>query len=176
MNILKSAAIVAVGLLALAGCQKAPTVDLAAFETKAKGDLRIWLAAYNAGDVETIVAKYADDAVVMAPGNPAAVGRDAIRELITNETSAAKAAGVTLAAVDNDTVGASGDLAWHSGSYTVNDATGTAVDSGNYMEVQQNIDGQWLIIRDIWNSDRPKAPAADAAPAEGEAADATPPG
>jgi ketosteroid isomerase-like protein len=84
MNILKSAAIVAVGLLALAGCQKAPTVDLAAFETKAKGDLRIWLAAYNAGDVETIVAKYADDAVVMAPGNPAAVGRDAIRELITN--------------------------------------------------------------------------------------------
>jgi uncharacterized protein (TIGR02246 family) len=176
MNILKSAAMVAVGLLALAGCEMTPTVDLAAFETKAKADVRTWLAAYNTGDVETIVAMYADDAVLMAPGNPAAVGRDAIRELITTESAAAQAAGVTLTAVDNDTVGASGDLAWHSGSYTVNDATGMAVDSGNYLEVQQNIDGKWLIIRDIYNSDRPKVPPADAAPAEGEAAKAAPPG
>jgi uncharacterized protein (TIGR02246 family) len=175
MNILKSAAIVAVGLLALAGCQKAPTVDLAAFETKAKGDLRTWLAAYNSGDVETIVAMYADDAIVMAPGHPAAAGRDAIRELITTDSAAAKAAGVTLTAVDNDTVGASGELAWHSGSYTVNDATGMAVDSGSYMEVQQNIDGKWMIIRDIWNSDRPKAPPAEGEPAEGEAAATAPP-
>jgi hypothetical protein len=51
-----------------------------------------------------------------------------------------------------------------------------AVDSGNYLEVQQNIDGKWLIIRDIYNSDRPKAPPADASPAEGEAAEAAPPG
>ena len=176
MNILKSAAIVAVGLLALAGCQKAPTVDLAAFETKAKADVRTWLASYNSGDVETIVAMYADDAILMAPGYPAAVGHDAIRELITTDSAGARAAGVTLNAVDNDTVGASGDLAWHSGSYTVNDNAGTAVDSGNYMEVQQNIDGKWLIIRDIYNSDRPKAPPADAAPAEGEAAEGAPPG
>lgn len=175
MNILKSTAIVAVGLLVLAGCQKAPTVDLAAFETKAKADVRTWLAAYNSGDVETIVAMYADDAVLMAPGSPAAAGRDAIRELITTESAAAQAAGVTLNAVDNDTVGASGDLAWHSGSYTVTDATGMVVDSGNYLEVQQNVDGKWLIIRDIYNSDRPKAPPAEAAPAEGDAAATTPP-
>jgi hypothetical protein len=55
-----------------------------------------------------------------------------------------------------------------------------AVDSGNYLEVQQNIDGKWLIIRDIYNSDRPKAPPAeaapeDAAPVEGDAPAATPP-
>jgi hypothetical protein len=42
--------------------------------------------------------------------------------------------------------------------------------------VQQNIDGKWLIIRDIYNSDRPMAPPADAVPAEGEAAEAAPPG
>ncbi|MDP9197726.1 MAG: DUF4440 domain-containing protein [Pseudomonadota bacterium] len=175
MNILKSTAIVAVGLLALAGCQKAPTVDLAAFETKAKGDVRTWLASYNSGDVETIVAMYTDDAVLMAPGSPAAVGRDAIRERITIESAAAQAAGVTLNAIDNDTVGASGDLAWHSGSYTATDATGMIVDSGNYLEVQQNIDGKWLIIRDIYNSDRPKAPPAEALPEEGDAAETTPP-
>ena len=176
MNILKSAASVAVGLLVLTGCAKAPpTVDVAAVETQAKAGVRSWLAAYNTGDVDTIVAAYADNAVVMAPGSPAASGRDAIRQLVTAESAKVQAAGVTLAAVDNDTVGVSGDLAWHSGSYTVNDGTGTAVDSGNYMEVMQNIDGKWLIIRDIWNSDRPAMPSVEAVPAEGEAAAVPPP-
>lgn len=168
MNILKTAAIVAVGLFALAGCQKA-TVDTAAFEADLKQGSRDWLAAYNAGDVETIVAKYSDDAVVMAPGATAAVGRDAIRALVTEQNAGREAAGVTLAALDNDTVGVSvsADMAFHSGGYTVSDASGAVVDSGNYMEVQQNFDGKWLIVRDIWNSDRAPAPAA---PAEDAAA------
>jgi hypothetical protein len=32
-----------------------------------------------------------------------------------------------------------------------------------------------MIIRDIWNSDRPKAPPAEGEPAEGEAAATAPP-
>ena len=170
MKILKSAALLAAGLLALAGCQK-PT-DVAAVTDEVKRGVRDWVAAYNAGDVDTLVARYSADAVVMAPGYPAAVGSDAIRATLTTDSAGAKAAGVTLVISDGDTVGVSGDLAWHSGAYTVNDATGAAVDSGNYMEVQQNFDGKWLIIRDIWNSDRPKAPVAEEAPAA-EAAPAT---
>ena len=69
MNTLKTAAVVAVGLIALVGCQKS-SVDVAAVEVKARSDMRKWIAAYNAGDVETIVAKYAGNAVVMAPGYP----------------------------------------------------------------------------------------------------------
>lgn len=165
MNILKSAAIIAVGMVALAGCQKA--VDTAAVSDEIKAGVRNWVAAYNAGDADTIAAKYADNAVVMAPGAPASVGRDAIREFIAKDSAGAKAAGVTLVISDGDEVGVSGDLAWHSGAYTVNDASGAAVDSGNYLEVQQNMDGKWMIIRDIWNSDRPPAaaPAAEAAAA-----------
>ncbi len=170
MNILKTAAIAAVGLLALAGCQKA-SVDVAAVADEAKRGVREWATAYNAGDVDTIVAKYADDAIVMAPGNPAAVGREAIREFIARDSAASKEAGITLAINEGDTAGASGDIAWHSGSYTVNDASGAVIDTGNYMEVLQNIDGKWMIIRDIWNSDRPPAPAAEPA---AEAAAETP--
>lgn len=165
VNILKSAAIVAVSLAALAGCQK--PVDTAAVSDEIKRGVQDWAAAYNAGDVETIVAKYSDNAVVMGPGAPAAAGRDAIREFIARDSAGAKAAGVTLVIGGNDEVGVSGDLAWHSGPYTVNDASGNAVDSGNYLEVQQNFDGKWMIIRDIWNSDRAPAaaPAEEAAPA-----------
>jgi uncharacterized protein (TIGR02246 family) len=147
-------------MVALAGCQKA--VDTAAVSSDIKQSVRDWVAAYSAGDADTIAAKYSDDAVVMAPGAPAAVGREAIREFIAQDSAGAKAAGVTLVISDGDEVGVMGDLAWHSGAYTVNDATGATIDSGSYLEVQQNIDGKWMIIRDIWNSDRPPA----AAPAE----------
>ena len=78
MNIVKSAAIVAVGLIALAGCQKAAVVDTAAIETELKNGVRTWLASYNAGDADAIAARYADDAVVMSPGAPAADARAAL--------------------------------------------------------------------------------------------------
>lgn len=169
MNILKSAAAIAVGLIALAGCQKTAVVDTAAIEAEVKAGVHTWLASYNAGDADAIAARYADDAIVMSPGAPAATGREAIRAMIAEQSAAAKAAGITLAALDGDTAGvsASGDIAWHSGAYTVSDASGAVIDSGNYMEVQKNIDGRWLIIRDIWNSDRPPA----VAPAEKAAAE-----
>ena len=66
MNILKSAAIIAVGLVALAGCQKAAVVDTAAVEAETKQSVKDWIAAFNAGDIEAIVTKYAENAVVMA--------------------------------------------------------------------------------------------------------------
>ncbi len=169
MKIIRSTVFVVIGMMALAGCQKA-AVDTAAIEAHMKQTVKDWLGAYNAGDVDTIVAFYAADAIVMAPGVPAAVGSDAIRAVVSEGSAAAQAAGLTLMPLDNDTVGisASGDMAWHAGGYTVNDASGAVVDSGNYLEVQQNRDGQWLIVRDIWNSDRAPAPAADAAaPAAG---------
>lgn len=170
MNILKTAALIAVGMIALAGCQK--SVDTKAVADEAKRGSRDWAAAYNTGDVESIVAKYSDNAVVMPPGAPAASGHDAIREYLTKDSAGAKAAGVTLAISDGDEAGVSGDLAWHSGAYTVNDASGNAVDSGSYLEVLQNIDGKWLVVRDIWNSDRAPAPAAAPA-ADAAAAPAT---
>jgi uncharacterized protein (TIGR02246 family) len=166
VKILKTAAIVAAGLLALAGCAK--PVDVAAVTDEVKRGVRDWGAAYNAGDADAIAAKYAEDAVVMAPGAPASVGREAFKAFIASDIANAKAAGVTLAMSDGDTVGVSGNVAWHSGAYTVQDASGATVDSGNYMEVLQNFDGKWLIIRDIWNSDRPAAPPP--APAAEEAA------
>jgi ketosteroid isomerase-like protein len=163
MKFSRVAAALAVVTIVLAGCQK--KVDVAAVEAEAKNGVRDWVALYTAGDADGIAAKYAESAVVMAPGAPAAVGREAIRAFIAADSAAAKEAGIKLAISDGDVVGVSGDLAWHSGAYTVSDASGATIDSGNYMEVLQNIDGKWMIIRDIWNSDRPPAPAPAAEPA-----------
>ena len=161
----KAAAAAAAGLLALAGCGAQPT-DSAAFEKQAQEDVRVFIPALNTGDVETILAQYAPDAEVLAPGNPRAVGHDAIRALMTKLSGELQAGGVTLELNDDDKGAASGDLGWHSGSYVVKDTTGSVVDSGNYLAVmQRQPDGRFLMIRDTWNSDRPPpapAPAADA--------------
>jgi ketosteroid isomerase-like protein len=160
----KAAALAAAGLVALTGCQHNAT-DSAAVEKQAKADVRVFIPAFNNGDVETLVAMYAPDAEVMAPGNARAVGHDAIRAVLTKESAAMKAAGVTLELNDDDKGGASGDLGYHSGSYVVKDATGSVIDSGNYLAVlRRQEDGKWLLFRDTWNSDRP--PPAPAAPAE----------
>ena len=165
MNILKSAAIIAVGLVAFAGCKPA-AVDTTADEAAIKDATRAWVAAYTAGDADAVTALYAEDAIVMPPGAPTAVGHAAIREFIASDSAASKAAGVKLAINDDDTVVISGDLAAHSGSYFVTDASGATVDTGMYMDASQKKDGKWHIVRDIWNSNKAPAPAAEpAAPA-----------
>ncbi len=163
MHILKAAAMAA-AVIAVAGCAPKPT-DSAAFEKQAKADVRTWIPAFNAGDIDTNLAQYAPDAEVMAPGNPRATGHDAIRALLEKESAGMKAAGVTIALNDDDKAAASGDLGYHSGSYEVKDASGAVVGSGNYLAVmQRQADGKWLMIRDTWNSDRPPpAPAAEPA-------------
>ena len=163
----KAAALAAACVLALAGCQKA--TDGAAFEKQAKEDVRKFIPAFNTGDVETIMREYAPDAEVLAPGNPRAVGHEAIRALVEKESAEMQAAGVTLELNDDDKAAASGDLGYHSGSYVVKDASGAVVDSGNYLAVmQRQADGKWLMIRDTWNSDRPP-PAPPAAEPAAEA-------
>lgn len=161
----KAAAAVAAGFLLLAGCGAKPT-DSAAFEKQAKADVRVFIPALNTGDTDTLVAMYAPDAEVMAPGNPRAIGHDAIRALVTKLSGELQAGGVAIELNEDDEAGASGDLGWHSGSYVVKDASGAVVDSGNYLAVmQRQADGKFLMIRDTWNSDRP--PPAPALPATG---------
>lgn len=169
VNILKSAAIVAVGLLALAGCQKA-AVDTAAEMDAIKAVNKAWNDHYAAGDAGAVVALYADDAVVLAPGYATASGRDAIRTLIETDVAGSKSAGVSLNISPDSTVEMSGDVAWQTGTFTVTDASGATVDTGKFLSVLRKKDGKWSLIRDAWNSDTPPAPAP--APAAEEAAPA----
>ena len=152
-------------IVALSACAPAapPPVDTAAEEAAIKAVTAAWLEAYNAGDVEKIVAMYADDGVLMPPHAAVATGHAGIRAFLTADTAAAKAAGVKLVP-GATTAGVAGDTGWESGSYTATDASGTPVDSGSYLSVSRKTNGKWLFIRDTYNSDRPlPAPAPAAA-------------
>lgn len=161
MNILKSAAIIAVGLVALAGCQPAAYDSTA--DSASVGEInKTWGAAYNAGDADGVANLYADDAVVTPPGVAALVGRGAIRDFIASDIAGAQAAGLTMNLIAGTDMGVTPDLAYDTGTFTVTDASGATVDSGSYVSVAKKKDGKWLLVRDIWNSDRPPAPAAPA--------------
>lgn len=163
MRLLKHVASCVVTALTLTACSASTApIDQSADEAALKAATNTWLAAYNAGDVEKIVALYADDGVLMPPHAPVAKGKAAIRAFITADTAGAKAAGVKLVN-GSSTVGVVGDTGWEAGSYTVASASGATVDSGSYMSVSHKVNGQWVYIRDTYNSDRPLPPQNSAA-------------
>ena len=163
MRLLIRTLLLSFSLAITAGCaQPAPTsqapATTAADEAAIRAGTVRWTDAYNAGEVDKIVALYTDDAVVMPPNAPALNGRAAIRDFLTQDIAAAKAAGLTAKDGAGD-VGISGDLAWHAGTSSVVDATGKTVETGKYIEVWRRTNGKWLMVRDIWNDDAPPAPA-----------------
>jgi uncharacterized protein (TIGR02246 family) len=164
VNILKTAAVIAAGLLTLAGCQKAAE-DTSAAEAEIRKSAPAWADAYNAQDADKLAAMYWEDAVLQPPGAPAATGTAAIREFLAADTATTKAAGLTMNIPEAGAVDVSGDLAYEAGSYTVTDASGATVDAGKYIGVFEKRDGKWLYIRDTWNSDNAPAAAPAAEPA-----------
>jgi uncharacterized protein (TIGR02246 family) len=163
MRTLKSLMLAVGTVLALSACAPAapPAADTADDEAALKAATRTWLEAYNAGDVEKIVALYEEDAVLMPPHAPVANGHAAIRAFLTADTAGAKAAGIKIVP-GTSTAGVAGDTGWESGTYTVTNASGAAVDSGSYLSVSHKSNGKWLYYRDTYNSDRPLPTAAPA--------------
>jgi ketosteroid isomerase-like protein len=167
MNAIKRVMIIAACLAAAAACAP-PTANTAADEAALRGGTDTWVKAYNAADADTIVALYADDAIVMPPGAPPAKGHSAIRDWLLKDISASQSAGVSLVLGDAET-GFSGELGWHSGVFTARDKSGATVDTGKYCEVWRRSSGKWQMLRDIWNSDVPPPAAAPAAAPAAEA-------
>ena len=164
MQTLKQAALLCCALLAFTAPSIVTASEQASPDATFRAGTAEWMAAYNAGNADRIIALYADDAVVMPPDAPAAKGHAAIRDFITKDMATTKAAGVTLKDMSSET-GTSGDLGWHAGRFAVVTPDGTTVATGKYAEIWQRTKGTWRIIQDIWNNDAP-APAATPKAAE----------
>ncbi len=107
-----------------------------------------WAAAAKVGDVKKIVTFWSDDAVDYFPNNTAAVGKNAILELVKKNRSVP---GFTLSwEPKNAEVAASADLGYTSGVFRVsmNDAEGNHITkSGNYVCIwKKQRGGSWKCI------------------------------
>jgi ketosteroid isomerase-like protein len=160
----------ATALFVLAGCEREAVVDTAAIEDEIRRGGRDMATAYNSGDIDTVVAKFAPDAVFMPPQSEATRGSDAVRRLWTEGSEALRKAGMAVVIEDGDTVNATADMGWLSGKYHFTNASGPDEPGGYYLQVWENRDGKWLIVRMIWTEIQPPAaaPAAEK-PAEAPA-------
>ena len=126
-----------------------------------------------AGDAAGIAALYSTDAIALPPDGPRTEGRAAIQELFGGWLSSSGLTSIDLNS-DQITIASAGDYATAVGSYT---ASGTAPDGtewtedGKYVEIFKNVDGNWQIVTDIWNSN-PTPESADAMTEGSEAAPA----
>src|SRR6266540_3412566 len=169
MNTFKRMSWLAAGIVALAGsmagvARAAPPAS--ADEAAVRAQSTSWAKAYNGGDAKAVAALYAEDALLLPPGAPAARGRAAILEYFTRDIAGARAAGAVFVVNPKTDVSVSGDQGWESGTYQVT-VKGAVVETGKFLSVSRKKDGKWLYLRDTWNADAPAAPSAPpvAAPA-----------
>ncbi len=148
------------GLLLLAGCASAPppapAVDLVAEQAKIRDTEAAWAKEAGAKDLDKSVAHYADDAVLMAGGAPAAKGKEAIQAAWKGLLSDPNFK-LNFSA-DRVEISAGGDLATTKGSYTMtvtNPKTKKVMDDkGSYVTVyKKQPDGGWKAIEDITASE-----------------------
>jgi ketosteroid isomerase-like protein len=144
------------GALMAAATAFGQTTEAASAGLRAADSAR--MSAYAAKDLERTLAFCDDQASLLAPNNPIAIGKTAIGKLIAGDfvlgdlTWHAEKAGAAR----------SGDLGYTSGTYAmkVRTSAGRAdVDSGKYLTVwKRGADGAWKVLFDTFNSDLPASP------------------
>jgi uncharacterized protein (TIGR02246 family) len=151
MQIATRTALVAMALIAVVASASGPTaIDTAADEAALRAADQTFMRACWKGDLESVVALYAEDAVLMPADAPEAKGRDAIRKYYPADIGGLKAGEADM--ILESTQGVSGNLGWSSGRTKYTAANG-ATSTGKFMSVSRKINGKWLYIRDTWNSD-----------------------
>jgi ketosteroid isomerase-like protein len=133
-------------------------VDLNAERTQLLQRDAEWAAAASEGrDVERLVSYWTDDAVVLAPGLPAVVGKAALRR---NVQDSLQIPGFRITWTSTDaTFSPDGNLAYlfSQNAVTMNapDGTPTTTEGRAVTIWRRESDGEWRCAVDIWNEAPP---------------------
>lgn len=117
----------------------------------------IWGSAMSNGDAAGVASRYTEDAQFMPPNAAIINGRAAVQEFIQGIMDA----GLTIE-LETTEVRGGGDIAWEIGIGEIKTADGQVVDEAKYIVLWTKVDGDWLMHRDIYNSNWP-APQAGGA-------------
>ncbi len=133
--------------------------DAAAARSAIEASNARFMVHFNAGHGDSVAAFYAEDGRVMAPNAAAAAGRQAIAGAL------GMMAGATLA-LTTESVDVSGPLAVERGTYKITltppGAPAPITDTGKYLVHWRKVGDNWMMVNDIWNSDLPAMPMAEA--------------
>ncbi len=136
-----------------AGSEKSAGDSAAAHELAIRKVNEQWLALIRNHDAAAVSRLYASDGAMMAPGAPIAQGQPAL-EKAWRGLMRMPGFGLTFKA-DKIVVASGGDMALDRGTYqlSIDGPQGATKDIGKYVVVWHNVEGQWKVAADIFNSD-----------------------
>jgi uncharacterized protein (TIGR02246 family) len=130
------------GLLLVAGVARAGDSPAKALDDR-------FLKAFNANDIEAIVACYADDAVIYPPDSFIAKGKDAIRQSFQGMLNQFK---ISKATISDATYLDMGDrsVGWGIVEFTMTPSAGGEAKAmkGRFTTVSEKRNGRWVFISD----------------------------
>jgi len=110
-----------------------------------------FIAAFNAKDIDKVVASYGENSVLMPPNKPILRGRDVLKSYYAEQINRG-----TLA-MEIEEVQGHGPLAYEFGTYSMTLTDGNH-DRGKYLRVVRLMNGVWVTEKSIWSSDLPSRP------------------
>jgi ketosteroid isomerase-like protein len=137
--------LLSVVVLAACGDAQQGATDLAGLR-EAGDSLKVQI---NIRDTAAIAAVYAPNGSIMPPNAETVTGRESIEAFWVEFLATGNIVGITDAQV-----GASGNIGYRVGTYTVASPHNELIDRGKYVEVWHHIDDGWRLMYDIFNSDR----------------------
>lgn len=133
--------------------QSAQNAVAAKHETAIRSISKQWLGLIRNRDAAAIAKLYAPDGALLPPGAPIAVGSSAIEQAWRGMM---ETPGFALSfEITQIVVASAGDMAFDRGTYRFSSSgpNGPVTDTGKYVVVWRNIDGEWKAVADIFNSD-----------------------
>jgi ketosteroid isomerase-like protein len=143
----------------LIGCKQSQP-DLAAEKEALLQADREWSTAAATPNVDSVLSFWSDDAIVIPPGQPPVMGKEALRGMVT---SMMKIPGFAIAwQSDSVTVSADGSMAYMLGvnQVSMSDDKGQVVTThGRGVTVwRKDATGRWRCVVDVWNDEPPTPP------------------
>jgi uncharacterized protein (TIGR02246 family) len=115
---------------------------------------RAFEAVFGEGDAAGVAALYTQEGQLLPPNADFMVGREAIQAF----WQGAMDAGIASARIEILEVEGHGDTAIEVSTYTLHAQDGTELDAGKFIVIWKQVEGEWKLHRDIFNSSKP-APA-----------------
>jgi ketosteroid isomerase-like protein len=109
-----------------------------------------FVTAFNAKDMDKLLAFYAENSVFMPPNKPLLRGKEPLKSFYTDLFGQ----GATDLKMDPEDLAGHGPIAYQSGTYSL--TSGGAHDRGKFLFVMRKNGDKWLFQHCIWSSDLPK--------------------
>ena len=125
--------------------------DLAQIKSDIQAVEVSWADAINTKNITTMMALYADDAVIMSNDAPTLIGKVAIQKQMEEQFASPKTSPTFV--FETNKVFSEGNLVVETGKSTITSADGKVL-TGKYMILFEKRDGKYVCLREIYNNDQ----------------------